>query len=366
MKFNYMKVCTALSMVLLLGSCDVHQWPDTSWMPDDPSVPDVPNTPDKPNGPDEMMATINLNLDFATDLTVKEYLYDKTTDPKEITGAGAYTYDNTLPKGVMRYIIRLFPINSGNIADKYFEYEFLKDLDEEGYDYRKELTVPAGDYQVQAWADLREKESDIHLHDATDFRNITLLNHLGNSDYRDAFGGTISFTAHPDVDSQECQEVSLEMRRPVAKYEFVDDNIKNLLTDVESAKTRGADDYTVTVTFPYYVTNNYSLYPPSVGSTEGASSTFSGPLKVKDNGEISLGFDYVFTPLSSSSPVMQVKLTLTDKEGKNVAASNIINVPVANDQHTLIHGEILTPVSDNGGVGINPDFDGDFIIDPNK
>lgn len=367
MKLKSLKICSALSLALFLGSCDVHQWPDTSWIPDDPEMPENPENPDQPDDPEAMTATICLNLEFATGFTVKEYLYDKTSDPVEIAGSGYATYDNTLTEGVMRYIVRLFPLSaSGTISDNYLEYEFQRDLDDSGYDCRKDIEIPAGDYQVQAWADLRETSGRDHLHDAADFRNITLLNHVGNSDYRDAFGGTLAFSAIPDMARAGDQEIHLEMRRPLAKYEFVDLSILDILEAMEGGKTRDAADYTVTVSFPYYVTNSYSLYPQSVGSTEGASSAFSGPLKVNGNGEVSLAFDYVFTPLSSSNPVMQVKIALSDKEGNNVAASNIINVPVANDQHTLIRGSVLTPVSDNGGVGINPDFDGDFNIDPNK
>ena len=100
-----------------------------------------------------------------------------------------------------------------------------------------------------------------------------------------------------------------------------------------------------------------ALTDKAIDSSTGVQ--FTSRLTPFSDTEASMGFDYVFVNSDESSVV--VNLGVFNKEGKQLAMVTNVNVPLKRDQHTILRGKFLMADSD-GGVSINPDFDGEHNI----
>ena len=81
-KILYLIICLP---ILLLSACDVHEWPE---------APEF--------------VKLHLRLNYETDMTEWEHLYDGTSVIEQGLGE---TYDNHRDYGKIRYIVRAYPIS---------------------------------------------------------------------------------------------------------------------------------------------------------------------------------------------------------------------------------------------------------------
>jgi hypothetical protein len=109
--------------LLLLSACDVHEWPDT---------PEY--------------VKLHLSLKYETDMTRWDHLYDGTS---VIDLGYGETYDNHLDHGMIRYIVRTYPVTEKErtMQDYTQEFVFYKGISE-GYDHEVTLDVLPGNYNV--------------------------------------------------------------------------------------------------------------------------------------------------------------------------------------------------------------------------
>ena len=84
---------------------------------------------------------------------------------------------------------------------------------------------------------------------------------------------------------------------------------------------------------------------------------FESSITKTNESEVLMGFDYVF--VNGTESTASITLALFDKDGKEIFTSNPIDVPLKRAQHTIMRGEFLT-IETSGGVGIVPDFDGEY------
>ena len=126
-------ICTFL---LTFTSCDVHEWPE---------IPEL--------------VTCNLRLTYNTEMTEWLHLYDD----KDIAEQGfGKTYDNRREQGVIRYIVRTYPLTEKQrtLQSCAQEFVFTKDL-AEGYDHQVALELMPGDYTLMVWSDLAESPEEV-------------------------------------------------------------------------------------------------------------------------------------------------------------------------------------------------------------
>ena len=79
-KILYLIICLP---IFLLSACDVHEWPETP-----------------------EFVKLNLRLNYETDMTEWEHIYDGTSAIEQGLGD---TYDNHQDYGQIRYIVRAYP-----------------------------------------------------------------------------------------------------------------------------------------------------------------------------------------------------------------------------------------------------------------
>ncbi|MCD8387843.1 MAG: FimB/Mfa2 family fimbrial subunit [Bacteroidales bacterium] len=240
-----------------------------------------------------------------------------------------------------------------------------------GLDRTIEVEIDPGNYNVLVWTDyVPVGTTDDYHYITSDFSEITLSTereHQGCEQYRDAFKGSYM----PYVPSGETTEITIELERPMAKFYFIANDLREFADYMAKLDGRSVpepfDSRAEIDTERYQVVFRYAAYMPCVfniftdhpaDSRQGVS--FKGQMRLIDTEEMELGFDYVFTNGIDTS--VAVAVDIYDTDGTLLARSDAINVPLKRSHYTEVRGPFLTSRS-NESVAINPEFDGEFNIE---
>ena len=352
-------------MLAFMSSCDVHQFPE----PQSPDVPETPGKPDIPDLPDETVM-VPLHLVYMPHFYVWEHFYDPKLGkiqeiyPDDMTYPNhpgtTSLYDNTLTEGVMDVHVKAYLDNSS--SPLLMEKTFTIDLEGGIYDDYVSIELPVNTaYKIGVWSHFREHSEAPHFYDPSDFNKVKIIpdNYRGNTDYRDAFSGDIKVNTFGEI--SDAYEVP--MTRPMGKFEMVTIDLSEFLdreTTRRSLSTRAsADDYNLIVSFSYYYPSSYSLFDDRLENSSSGVS-FQTKMTVTGVSEASLGFEYVMLNDISDAAV-QARVDIYDPNYTHVAGSTTLTIPMKRDTHTLLRGAFLSEQNE-GGVGIDPDFEGDFNV----
>ncbi len=322
-----------LSCVLSPAACAVHEFPE---------MPEVV----------ESQVNVNYHLDF-----VGFDMWDHIYEEEEIYEVGlGDKYHNTLDQGTVRYVIRAYPKSENQriIPESFKEFVFTRDI-ADGYGCDFNLELAPGSYTIMVWSDFIRNQGDSYFYNVDDFAEITLQGeHCGNNHYRDVFRGMADLVLPADAVEQDIV-LDVDMQRPLAKYEFITTDLVEFLN---KQRTRAVDDYKVVIYYSGFMPDTYNMFTDKpVDSATGV--LFESRLEVLNENEASMGFDYVF--VNGKQSVVTVQLAVYDGEGEQVSLTNPVDVPLKRSCHTVVKGSFLSRKA-SGGVGINPDFNGDFNV----
>lgn len=353
-----------------LASCNVHEWPEELYE----------------------THTFTLSMNFDTGLPLhKEVFYTRDWEESRANDADK-DYD-------MRYIINVYKVSDQNDENRnvWDQFVFTRSVTPNP-NYTVALDLPEGKYKFRVWADYIEKGSQSDkFYLTSDFTEIMLDkrgDHPGSNEKRDAFRGTAYGEVYDPVLYQyqhggtPDNNAVAEMKRPMGRYEFIsidmddffDKEIKSrdsqfwddLLTKAASrgdfdastgpwggltrddiAEAIGLDKYKVILSYNAFMPSSYNFYTdkPSDSST---GISFESSMSLGDDG-IRLGFDYI---LVDDQTTMNMNMAIYNPDGKLIATTSGVEVPIARSKNTIVRGTFLT-VSSGGGVTINPGFDGD-------
>lgn len=245
-------------------------------------------------------------------------------------------------------------------------------------DFNVNISLNPGEYDVYVWSDVCDSDTKESLfYDTSNFGAISYtLPYKGDSNYKDAFRGMKSFSIPNSIYRQPTAREVINLDRPLARYIFIATDLEDF---VERETTRGKmrtgeaeksvanegkvranlEDYTVKVIYPLYmpsVFDNFRNNP--IDSWTDIS--FNCIMDQISDEEAQLAMDYVMVNGEESG--VQVMLEVYDPDGIVIARTNSFTIPTKRDRTTLIYGKFLTTLRSDG-VGINPDFDGEFNIE---
>ena len=346
----FSSVALAACALLCITSCAVHEWPEPS------------------------PADVIVNLDFDTQLPQYKVLNEEGTRASH----DGRDYD-------IRYTIaayRLLP--DGSYAEEPFLLKvFSKDeIEELNATFR--FSIDEGSYRFYVWTDfvLAGTQSD-YFYNTTNFRRISLQGtHEGNNDFRDAFSGSADLKVIRRSSKETPSTVTVQMRRPLAKFEFITTDLQEFITKTIEAMIRkeeadaaakagetkfegdtktpvvDLEKYTVVFFYSGYMPNAYNMMEGKpCDSATGVK--FSSAISAIDNHDARLGFDYVFVNGEESS--VMVTVALYDEEGTQLSISRQIEVPIKRSMLTTVRGSFLMQ-NTGGGVAIDPGFEDEFNI----
>lgn len=341
---------------LTFAGCDVHEFPKEG----DGLVPFL------------------LHLDFSTEMPLhKEITYTRSDDD---TKSQESAHD-------VRYIVNAYRtdnvVGESRVPDKTFV--FTKDEVEE-LDYTARLELCEGDWTFRVWCDYVDAGSkEDKYYNTSDFSEIILMdrnNHFGSNDYRDAFRGTASATVlnpayYTGADAAAIDnQATASMVRPMGKYKFVSTDVDVFITRVMAMmKDRGMlsselesnqtfdkllqsinlGEYTVMFKYSAFMPCSYNIFTDKPADS-WTNMTYRSRMSIENDNEMNLGFDYIF--VNGTETTLSISVEVYNKEGELMSSTNPIQVPIVRSKLTLVKGEFLTSIA-NGGVSVNPGYDGD-------
>ena len=327
-----------ISALLFVWGCDVHEWPHPS-----DTVP------------------IHLRLDCQTNMTKWHHTYSEG-GVREISASDATPSERE--SGELRYVVRAYAAEKARTSNReaVAEFVFTKRL-EDGYHYEQTILLPPGSYDIAVWADMRQSAESNTYYNAASFASISLEgDYSACDDYRDAFSGSAPVTLVADIYDRAPDTLDVTLLRPLAKFEFITTDIvefaEKQLKRAGATRTIDVEDYEVRFYYVGYTPTSYNHFADSPADAV-TGVIFSSSLAMLNEREASLGFDYLFTYNYDTKVAVQVGLY--DKQGKQLSLTEAIDVPLRRSHHTVMQGEFLLSEAD-GGVKVNPDFEGDHNV----
>ncbi len=310
--------------------------------------------------------TIHLNFD--TELPLYKEVVRTTS--RAINDADAYD---------IRHIVTAHRLNRDGSYDRTADTTIVFTCqDVKNLDCSRRLKLREGNYKFFVWSDfVDEGTSNDKYYNPSDFSEIILSDkkgYTGSCDFRDAFRGSVdgSVTVRKDEMMTVDNEVSVTMKRPLAKFKFVATDYEEFIANVvkmEAAKnkesiddtqTRGInpDDYRVVFRYSGFVPCSYNMFTDKPADS-WTGLQFASAMKLTEDKEIEMGYDYVF--VNGSEAGVSVMAQVYDKDGVLVSSTPVIDVPLVRSKLTIVKGKFLTSTS-NGGLDIDPSFDGEYNI----
>ena len=366
-------IFTAISGLLCLSGCDVHEFPDVETQND---------------------VRLHLTLDYSLALP----LY-------QTVNFGGSRYDNPSDFYDVRYTLNFYPYSDSRDDTYSRTPAFTRVLtrnDVSKPDASFDIDIPRGNYHVIVWTDYVEIGTTGHLYyNPDDFAYIQLHGeeHHGNTDFRDAFQGHADIDAQTGIPEQsglgfkpDPIEISATIHnsRPLGKYNIISTDLEKFISRaIESRESRAKElalqkeaaisagqppgtispeeikptidlsDFTVVVRYPMYMPSAFNAFTNKPTDSK-TSKSFKGKITANADGNAELGFDYVFVNGAESGA--QIAIDVYDYDGTQLAGTGTITVPLLRSKLTTVTGEFLT-VTTQGGVGINPGFNGDFNLE---
>ena len=262
-----------------------------------------------------------------------------------------------------RYQVFVYDNASGKSRTPVQKFVFTSPESSRSHSRSVTLSLDPGQYTARVWADYVPQETDDDkFYDTSDLTAITVKTDsngdiYGNELHRSAYVGEAEFTV-PEM-AKGLIIVPCSMLRPLARYEFVTTDLRKFLGENFSQADEILDKYSIRVRYTGYMPCKYNFYTERpVDSWLGMG--YDARIEPIDGQSARLGFDYVLVGDTETS--VDVALDVYDAKGDLIASTESITVPLLRDHYTLIRGDFLTAVA-NGGVGIDPNFNGDYNIE---
>lgn len=322
-------------LALVLGACDVHELPV---------------------GDADVAVTLRLNYNY--DLPQYRTLdFDTRADGQQY---------------ITRYVINLYKYASDTYSDTpAYSFVFLGTNTRE-LDNTFTFGAEAANYRVVVWTDFIAHGTEIDLfYNPTNFSEVVLTDkYYGAEPMRDCYFGSEDMFMADLLASGSTFECAVNLERPVARYNFVATDKDQFLdfwvrqlairsgTMVKVDKSSlDLNQFTVKVIYPQFLPSAFNIRTGrAVDSRLGVS--FTTPMKVMEDGNVDLGFDWVF--MGDEGKVI-VTLEFYDQDGNYISTVSNIEVPLKRSAQTTIMGKVLTS-GINSGVSIDPTYDGEFNV----
>ena len=332
------RLALILTSFLMLVCCDtVHQWPEPGCEVD----------------PTDLSAQIDVTCEIELDI---EKIITKGALSPEYTDADKY---------LRRYHINIYGEGrEGNelvFSDVFFQETATMDPLTFG------TTLHAKKYQILVWMDYvlaDSREKDLFYNTSSGLAAIRVPDrkaYTANCDFKDA-----QTLLYP-VDLTGSREwfkhivITVPLQRPVAKVTFEAVDFADFAAKMgyKGDLDEYIGNFHVNVYYNGYIATGFNAETQNLNDALTGYSYTSQPYNLQGGQLTRLGFDYLFVNGEKSSVMVSVEIT--DGEGKVINRVDDITVPTFRGKETVVREKFFTKEY-YPGIGINPEFDGEFNI----
>lgn len=282
---------------------------------------------------------VNVNVDLTLNLKFAHGI----TETVDYTGAADYRH---------RFIVDAYL--DRQLASRHIIYK--EPTDDEEFTANLSMQLHARDYQLVVWADYvkADNDDDLYYDTSTLVPAINTKAYWGNAEYKDVFYASQPLPLGSYRDQWDVEiPVSIEMERPVARYELIADDVKKFLKNIASGDITG-NKFTLTVRYTNLFSTGWNALDGIVkNALRYISYNQTIPVPTAETENLRVGLDYVFVPDGNAD--IPIAVEVADAKGKVIALTYLLLECKAN-QNQIIHSNFLT-ADPSGGVGFDPDYD---------
>lgn len=354
MKYRSLYPFALCGIVALASACDatIHRYPT----------------------PSERLVVVELNVDRTPPLLYKELTYDeegvgveRLLDPEP---AAAYEPSERL---CMRIIAELYAVphpearaHAGQlVARRELPVDRLLTAPQDTVQFR----VPDGNYRVLAWADYApvSNVSDWHFETPSLNEIRVKLDHAPRNNHHKSCGaGTVDFTVDFSRDPAGTPQIRRQTRagdEVVPLYlERAAGRFRLLATDLGVFLNSGKriEDLRVLIRYRQYVSAGYNVDTQTPNVFVPTYEVETAPSVVNADGSAELAYDYVLASTGQEDHVL-VDLFIYEGDVELNHYQNI-DIPLYRNRETVVRGPFLTRTFGSGQIGIDDDFDDEYLI----
>lgn len=220
-----------------------------------------------------------------------------------------------------------------------------------------DLKLHARDYQLVVWTDYvkADSEEDLHYNTSTLVPVLNADPYKGNVEQKDVLYGNAPLELAQYRNAWNTKlNIDLELKRPVARYELIADDVAKFLRKITDQEITGKK-FNLTVRYTqFFYTGFNALDEITKNALQYISYSRSIAPPAADVTELSVGFDYPFVPDGKAD--IPIAVEVTDEKNNLIARTYLLLSCTAGENQT-IRSNFLT-ADPSGGVGFDPDYDG--------
>lgn len=329
-----------LMLLLLAGSCDVHELPD---------------------GENYVRMTFHL-------------LYDEEMPPyKDLTfDSKSFSQSPELPPSyAMRTVLKVYEGEPGGTWSTvpYWKTEIIDD-DYSSLDREISVMLPPKRFRAFVWSDFVRTDGSDNFFSLDGFPEVRQSSSLNTGgDFKSSFYAVDIARMDEIMELNASVTHDVEMIRPSAKILFfasdLDDYIAELrkraaaISGPESITPQSIniESYSLKVTYLGFLPDTWNIRE-GFASDSSTGHTYLGHAKMNEDGTLAFGSDYVLSGVESSVDIM---LEIFDSAGKLITRLNQLTIPISKGKTTTVTGRMMTH-GVSGSVVIDPEYDGEFNI----
>ncbi len=335
------KIYTALvlgAMPLLWSACTFHQTPEG--LGNDPTDVDV-------------QATVNLSISLPDADAANTDMIPAITDDY----SHRFVVEATLP--------------DGTTVDR---QEFLAPVEDGKTDYMLpvKMSLHARQYKFMVWSDyvlttpVEGEEDKAAVYNPAKLTPVmpAYAAYLVGNERKDCFRACVDLDLRPYANQWAAEmELDVELARPVGRYEIVTTDLGAFRQRILDGQISG-NEFKVRIRYSSYLATGYNVLE-NVPKNYLSYMSFNQTVKASDwqnadKASMRLCFDYLLCNAGDEVTEIPVEIEIINENDVQVARS-FVNIPVKQGYNTVVSGRFMTS-SDEGGVTINPDYDGTIDI----
>lgn len=317
-----------------------------------------------------------LTVCCTADLAEPEYYSTVECDPERgasyvVRAQGVSASDTRFTEPVcLRYVVDLYRVtaSSSQFVERQVHYA---EVDAQKPQAVATFRVDAQNYKVLVWCDYaRDDDRQAWYYNTSDLRHITYTDiALVDFRYKDAFAAVldVDLTDFCYIDGHREFVYDIDLVRSSGKYRCITTDMTDYLKS-----GRRAEDVTAVVTYTQYVSAGYDVLEQKPNYFEPTRRYITKARVVEYEGRdaLELCYDYVF--VNGKQTNVKLNLEFYDGEVSITDAGEVVGekisqwlgivVPLKRNMETIIEGRMLTTSFGTGGFGIDPSFEGEFVI----
>lgn len=282
-------------------------------------------------------------------------------------------YEDYMPDVSADDFVRRFTLHviqtDGTVVETYTTYaNHITGKNE--YEFNTKFRLNPRQYKVLAWCDfVRGEDLESHLHYNTESLQPVMPNgnYAGNNERKDCFRGCADLDLRSYRDEWTSNVyMEMELSRPVGRYEIITTDLGAFRNRLSEGIISG-NSFTARIRYADYRATGYNVHqdiPKNFLSYTFYNTTLNNDNWSGDQASMRLGFDYCLVDPGEKGTHIPIEIEILNDKGTQVSRT-VMSIPVVQGYNTVISGRFMTG-TDDGGVSVDPGYDGEITIDLGK